>query len=106
MKLLDSQIAEALAGLEAADTLDENLLGEDISTDRLPESIANLKDRREQLAVLMSLVRNTPNRWQRQPFYMCTRSTCEGDASRGLCMPGQKITKNFALGLERQAMKH
>ena len=57
MKLLDSQIAEAMAGLEAADTIDEDLLGEDISADRLPESVANLKDRREQLADLMETAR-------------------------------------------------
>lgn len=53
MKLLDSQIAEAMAGLEAADAIDEDLLGEDVSADRLPESVANLKDRREQLSGLM-----------------------------------------------------
>lgn len=49
---LDSQLAEALKNLETADSLDEDLLGEDISADRLPAAIADLKSRREQLAAL------------------------------------------------------
>ncbi len=50
---LDGQIAAALASLEANDCLDEDLLGQDISADRLPAAVAELKDRREQLAKLM-----------------------------------------------------
>lgn len=53
LEQLDSQIAEALASLEANDSFDENLLGEDISADRLPSAVADLKSRREQLSVLM-----------------------------------------------------
>ncbi|MEZ6111299.1 MAG: transposase [Pirellulaceae bacterium] len=53
LEQLDSQIVEALATLEANDSLDEDLLGEDISADRLPEAVANLQSRREQLAALM-----------------------------------------------------
>jgi transposase len=47
---LDAQIAEALATLEANDSLDEDLLGDDISADRLPAEVADLQSRREQLA--------------------------------------------------------
>ena len=50
---LDGQIAEALASLETNDSRDEDLLGEDISADRLPAAVADLKSRREQLAGLM-----------------------------------------------------
>ena len=50
---LDGQIAEALASLETSDSRDEDLLGEDISADRLPAAVADLKSRREQLAGLM-----------------------------------------------------
>lgn len=53
LEQLDGQIAEALANLEANDSLDEDLLGQDISADRLPPAIADLQDRREQLAELM-----------------------------------------------------
>ena len=47
---LDRQIAEALENLEVNDSLDEDLLGQDISADRLPAGIADRKARREQLA--------------------------------------------------------
>ena len=50
---LDAQIAEALKTLETNDSRDEDLLGEDISADRLPESVRDLKARREQLNVHM-----------------------------------------------------
>jgi len=50
---LDAQIAEALATLEANDSLDEDLLGDDISAARLPEGVADLQSRREQLAAHM-----------------------------------------------------
>lgn len=53
LERLDSQIAEALGSLEANDSLDEELLGEDISADRLPATVSDLKSRREQLAGLM-----------------------------------------------------
>jgi transposase len=53
LEQLDSQVAQALASLEANDSLDEDLLGDDISADRLPAAIADLKSRREQLAELM-----------------------------------------------------
>ena len=49
---LDAQLAEALENLEVADALDEDLLGENISADRLPPGVAKLKQRREQLAQL------------------------------------------------------
>lgn len=49
---LDGQIAEAMEDLEVADSLDEDLLGEDISADRLPQAVADLKHRRQQLAEL------------------------------------------------------
>ena len=47
---LDAQIAEAMANLEVSDSLDEDLIGQDISADRLPAGVADLKTRREQLA--------------------------------------------------------
>lgn len=47
---LDAQIAEAMANLEVSDALEEDLIGQDISADRLPAGLANLKTRREQLA--------------------------------------------------------
>jgi transposase len=53
LEQLDGQIAEALESLEVNDSLDEDLLGEDISSDRLPAAIGNLKERREQLAAAM-----------------------------------------------------
>ena len=53
LEQLDSQIAEALATLEVNDSLDEDLLGDDISADRLPAAVADLKSRREQLAAHM-----------------------------------------------------
>ncbi|MFC1758430.1 IS1182 family transposase [Planctomycetota bacterium] len=52
LEQLDAQIAEAMENLEVADTLEEDLLGEDISADRLPKAVADLKQRREQLAAL------------------------------------------------------
>lgn len=52
LEQLDAQIAEAMENLEVADMLDEDLLGEDNSADRLPKSIADLKQRRSQLADL------------------------------------------------------
>ncbi len=65
LEQLDAQIAEALENLEVADTLDEDLLGQDMSADRLPAAVADLKQRRAQLAELqqttqeMDEVRNT-----------------------------------------------
>ncbi|MEM6365204.1 MAG: transposase, partial [Planctomycetota bacterium] len=49
LEQLDAQIAEAFQGLEVHDAMDEDLLGEDISADRLPAALRDLKDRREQL---------------------------------------------------------
>lgn len=57
LALLDSQIIEALASLEANDAQDEDLFGQDISADRLPAKVANMKSRREQLAELMETTR-------------------------------------------------
>ncbi len=54
LEQLDVQIAEALEGFEANDALDEDLLGQDISADRLPAGVSALKDRREQLAQHMN----------------------------------------------------
>lgn len=50
LEQLDCQIAEAIANLEVSDSLDEDLIGQDISADRLPAGVADLKTRREQLA--------------------------------------------------------
>ena len=50
---LDKQLEEALENLDVSDSLDEDLLGNDISADRLPEAVKNLKERREQLTELM-----------------------------------------------------
>lgn len=50
LEQLDQQIAEALANMEVSDALDEDLIGQDISADRLPAAVADLKRRREQLA--------------------------------------------------------
>lgn len=52
LELLDAQIAEALRTLEANDALDEDLLGQDVSADRLPPDLADLQSRRERLAQL------------------------------------------------------
>lgn len=49
LEQLDGQIAEALKMLEANDSCDEDLLGEDISADRLPAALSDLQSRREQL---------------------------------------------------------
>ena len=54
LERLDAQIAEALEGFEACDAVDEDLLGEDISADRLPAAVGDLEDRREQLAQHMN----------------------------------------------------
>ena len=51
---LDAQLVEALQSLESNDSLNEDLLGQDTSADRLPPALSNLQDRREQLAKLMS----------------------------------------------------
>jgi hypothetical protein len=53
LEQLDAQISEALEGFEACDALDEDLLGEDISADRLPAALRDLKARRAQLAGVM-----------------------------------------------------
>lgn len=53
LEQLDAQIAEALETLEINDSFDQDLLGDDISADRLPAAVRNLKDRREQLAAQM-----------------------------------------------------
>ena len=57
LEQLDAQLAEALENLEVADTLDEDLLGEDISADRLPQAVADLKQRRQQLSELQQTTR-------------------------------------------------
>jgi transposase len=57
LEQLDAQLAEALDSLEVADALDEDLLGEDISADRLPAAVADLKQRRQQLAELQETAR-------------------------------------------------
>jgi len=53
LEQLDSQIAEALATLETNDAIDEDLLGDRLSADRLPAAVADLQSRHEQLASLM-----------------------------------------------------
>lgn len=50
LEQLDAQVAEALATLEANDTADEDLFGDEISSEHLPPAISDLKERREQLA--------------------------------------------------------
>lgn len=54
LQFLDEEVAKALASLEANDSRDKDLLGEDISADRLPAKVANLELRREQLNELMN----------------------------------------------------
>lgn len=49
---LDRQLAEALAGLEQADAVEQDLFGDEHAADRLPKSVADLRQRREQLAAL------------------------------------------------------
>ena len=53
LEQLDSQIAEALATLETNDSIDQDLLEQDATPDRLPAAVANLQSRREQLEQLM-----------------------------------------------------
>ena len=55
LKQLDAQIADALENLEVVDSLDQDLLGDDVSADKLPKSIADMKLRREQLAKLQQV---------------------------------------------------
>lgn len=50
LEQLDGQIAEALQTLETNDSVDEDLLGDDISAEHLPKAIRDLKERRQQLA--------------------------------------------------------
>ncbi|HRX80179.1 MAG TPA: IS1182 family transposase [Pirellulaceae bacterium] len=50
LEYLDAQIAQALETIGVNDAIDEDLLGQDISADRLPAEVANLKSRRAQLA--------------------------------------------------------
>lgn len=57
LEQLDAQIQEALATLQANDTFDEDLLGNDISSERLPPAIRDLKERREQIARHMKTAR-------------------------------------------------
>lgn len=56
LEQLDSQLTEALAVLETNDALDEDLIGQDVSADRLPAAVADLQSRREQLAEHMKTV--------------------------------------------------
>ena len=58
LEQLDSQITEALAVLETNDALNEDLIGQDISADRLPAAVADLKSRRGQLAEHMKTVQD------------------------------------------------
>lgn len=53
---LDSQISQALEAFEANDALNEDLIGQDVSADRLPAAVADLKSRREQLAQHMGTI--------------------------------------------------
>jgi transposase len=53
---LDTQISEALENFEVNDSLDEDLIGQDISADQLPQLVGDLKARREQLAAHMQTV--------------------------------------------------
>lgn len=47
---LDSQIEQAMKSLEANDSIDEDLLAQDVSAEHLPPEVSDLKKRREQLA--------------------------------------------------------
>ena len=49
---LDKQLAEALANLETTDALEQDLFGDEQAADRLPTNVADLQDRRRQLAEL------------------------------------------------------
>ncbi|QDV86420.1 Transposase DDE domain protein [Stieleria magnilauensis] len=53
---LDAQIDEALETFEVNDACDEDLIGQDVSADRLPAAVANLKSRRSQLAAHLETV--------------------------------------------------
>jgi transposase len=53
LEQLDAQLVEALKSLEENDSLNEDLFGQDLSADRLPEAVANLQERREKLAAAM-----------------------------------------------------
>lgn len=57
LEQLDAQLVEAMENLEVSDSLDEDLLGEDVSADRLPAAVRDLKSRREQLAVHMETLK-------------------------------------------------
>lgn len=49
LELLDKQIVEAMNALETQDAQDSDLLGDDVSADRLPPDIADLEARRKKL---------------------------------------------------------
>lgn len=50
INVLDTQMAEALSGLEEADQVDEDLLGNEYPSDKLPPELADMGVRREKLA--------------------------------------------------------
>lgn len=58
LEYLDAEIAEALNSLEKHDAQEEDLLGQDISSDHLPESVANMQERREKLAAAMEKMKS------------------------------------------------
>ena len=47
---LDTQLVEALSGIEEADQLDQDLLGTEYPSDKLPPELADIRSRREKLA--------------------------------------------------------
>jgi transposase len=58
LEKLDAQIAEALEAFEVNDALDDDLLGQDISADSLPDGVSDLKTRRERLKSLMETAKS------------------------------------------------
>ena len=54
---LDRQLAEALANLDQADAVEQDLFGDEHAADRLPENVADLRQRREKLAALQERAR-------------------------------------------------
>lgn len=53
----DKQLAEALANLETTDAVEQDLLGNEYPADKLPQNVADLQSRREQLAALQEQMR-------------------------------------------------
>ena len=56
MELLDAQISQALESLNITDQTEDELFGAEVTADKLPSDLRDLKERREKLASVMNAV--------------------------------------------------